>query len=223
MVLGFAVVSTVFFTTWRLVLHRLEPDGEGEWRIFPPYIVLAAFLVVMARLAHFIPGVVLGTVAEYEPARRLSTRTAGIRVLTTYGVLIVLGLAAWFAWVPVEHAAAEEGASSLTLVLDSALAITFVSALESVAFGLLPMSFLDGADLFRWRKGLWAALWGGALLWFSVVILQPALSTYSHHAEHANIVWFVLLFSSLMLAALATWGFFRVRELREARSNAAAS
>jgi hypothetical protein len=223
MVLGFAVVSTVFFATWRYVLHRLEPDGEGQWRIFPPYIVLAAFLVVMARLAHFIPGVVLGTVAEYEPARRLSTRTAGIRVLTTYGVLIVLGLAAWFAWIPVEHAAAEEGASSLTLILDSALAITFVSALESVAFGLIPMSFLDGADLFRWRKGVWAAMWGGALLWFSVVILRPALSIYSDHAQHADIFWIVLLFSSLMVVALMTWGFFRVRELREARSNAAAS
>jgi hypothetical protein len=28
MVLGFALVSTVFFSTWRLVLQRLEPDGE---------------------------------------------------------------------------------------------------------------------------------------------------------------------------------------------------
>jgi hypothetical protein len=223
MMIGFALVSTVFFATWRYVLHRLEPDGEGHWRIFPPYIVLAGFLVVMARLAHFIPGVVLGTVAEYEPARRLSTRTAGIRVLTTYGVLIVLGVAAWFAWIPVEHAAAEEGASSLTLILDSALAITFVSALESVAFGLIPMTFLDGADLFRWRKGAWAAMWGGALLWFSVVIMRPALSTYGEHAEHANILWIALLFSSLMVVALTTWGFFRVRELREARSNAAAS
>jgi hypothetical protein len=218
MVLGFALVSGVFFTSWRLVLHRLEPDGTGQWRIYPPYIVLAGFLVVMARLAHFIPGVVLGTVAEYEPARKLSTRTAGIRVLTTYGALMVLGLVAWFAWIPVEHAAAHEDASSLTLILDSALAITFVSALESVAFGLIPMTFLDGADLFRWHKGIWAAMWGAALLWFSVVIMRPALSTYSHHAEGSAVVWFVLLFSSLMVVALATWGFFRLREAREARA-----
>jgi hypothetical protein len=218
MVLGFGVVSVVFFASWRFVLHRLEPHSKGEWRIFPPYIVLAAFLVVMARLAHFIPGVVLGTVAEYEPAKPLSVRTAGIRVFTTYGLLILLGVAAWFAWIPIEHAAAEKDASSLTLVLDSALAITFVSALESVAFGLIPMTFLDGADLFRWHKGVWAAMWGAALLWFGVVIMQPALSTYSHHAHSSGIVWFVLLFSSLMVVALATWGFFRVREAREARA-----
>ena len=117
----------------------------------------------MARLAHFIPGVILGTVAEYEPAKKLSTRTAGIRVATTYGVLILLGLVAWFAWIPVEHSASHEGASSLTLILDSALAITFVSALESVAFGLLPMTFLDGNDLFRWSKAIWGAMWGAAL------------------------------------------------------------
>jgi hypothetical protein len=214
MVLGFALVSTVFFSTWRLVLHRLEPDGKGKWEIYPPFILLAAFLVVMARLAHFIPGVILGTVAEYEPAKKLSTRTAGIRVATTYGVLILLGLVAWFAWIPVEHSASHEGASSLTLILDSALAITFVSALESVAFGLLPMTFLDGNDLFRWSKAIWAAMWGAAVLWFSVVILHPALSTYGHEINSGRAVWLALLFSTLMVIAVSTWGFFRVRDAR---------
>jgi hypothetical protein len=218
MVLGFGVVSFVFFATWRLVLRRLEPDGTGEWKLYPPFILLAAFLVLMARLAHFLPGVVLGTVAEYEPDRKLSVRTAGIRVAVTYGALMILGIGAWFAWIPVEHAAAHEHASNLTLILDAALAITFVSALESVAFGLIPMTFLDGNDLFTWRKGLWAAMWGGALLWFTVVIMHPALSTYGHHAERASVFWFVLLFSSLMVAALATWGFFRLRDARIARA-----
>ncbi|HEX3562419.1 MAG TPA: hypothetical protein VHU24_06240, partial [Solirubrobacterales bacterium] len=190
---------------------------KGEWRLYAPFIVLAAFLVIMARLAHFIPGVVLGTVAEYEPAKKLSTKTAGIRVATTYGVLMVLGLAAWFAWIPVEHAAAKEGASSLTLILDSALAITFVSALESVAFGLIPMKFLDGNDLFTWHKALWAGMWGAALLWFSVVILHPALSTYGQ-LTGKGAVWFVLLFSTLMVIALSTWGYFRLRDARLERT-----
>ena len=217
MVLGFALVSIVFFSTWRLVLLRLEPEGTGEWKLYPPFILLAAFLVVMARLAHFLPGVVLGTVAEYEPSKKLSVRTAGIRVATTYGVLMILGLAAWFAWIPVEHAASKEGASSLTLILDSALAITFVSGLESVAFGLIPMKFLDGNDLFTWRKGVWAALWGGALLWFSVVIVHPALSTYGE-LSGTGAVWFVLLFSTLMVLALTTWAFFRIRDARLSRA-----
>jgi hypothetical protein len=217
MVLGFGLVSFVFFATWLLVLRRLEPDGTGEWKLYPPFILLAAFLVVMARLAHFLPGVVLGTVAEYEPAKKLSARTAGIRVAVTYGVLMALGLAAWFAWIPVEHAAEKEGASNLTLILDSALAITFVSSLESVAFGLLPMKFLDGSDLFTWRKGVWAAMWGAALVWFSIVILHPALSTYGH-LSGTGAVWFVLLFSSLMIIALTTWAYFRLRDAREARA-----
>jgi Na+/melibiose symporter-like transporter len=79
------------------------------------------------------------------------------------------------------------------------------------------MTFLDGNDLFTWRKGLWAAMWGGALLWFSIVILHPALSTYSEESGH-HIFFFVLLFSSLMLIALMTWGYFRVRDAREARA-----
>jgi hypothetical protein len=222
MLLGFALVSVVFFSTWRLVIHRLEPGSKGEWKLYPPFIFLAAFLVVMARLAHFVPGVVLGTVAEYEPAKRLSTRTAGIRVAWTYGALIVVGLAAWFAWIPVEHAASKEGASDLTLILDSALAITFVSSLESVAFGLLPMRFLDGNDLFSWSKALWAAMWGGALVWFSIVILHPALSTYSEESGH-HAFWFVLLFSSLMLVALTTWAYFRIRDTRAAHAQSGSS
>ena len=159
----------------------------------------------------------LGTVAEYEPSKKLSVRTAGIRVATTYGALMVLGLAAWFAWIPVEHAASHEGASNLTLILDSALAITFVSSLESVAFGLIPMKFLDGNDLFSWHKGLWMGMWGAALLWFSIVILNPALSTYGE-VSGSGAVWFVLLFSSLMVIALTTWGYFRVRDARLARA-----
>jgi hypothetical protein len=220
MLLGFTLVSSVFFVTWRFVVHWLEPQGEGRWIVYPPYIVLAAFLVVMARLAHFLPGVVLGTVAEYEPARKLNRRTAGIRVANTYGALLILGLIAWFAWIPVSDAASKEGASSLTLILDSMLAITFVSALESVAFGLIPMKFLDGNDLFVWKKWLWATMWGGALLWFTVVILNPALS--AHEEAHARLGWLVVLFSALMAIALATWGYFRFREWRAWRRSAAA-
>ena len=216
MLLGFALVGTVFFSTWQEVLHKLEPHAKGHWVIYPPYILLAGLLVLLARLAHFLPGVVLGTLAEYEPARPLSRRTAGIRVAVTYGLMIALGLTAWFAWIPVEHAASKESASSLTLILDSALAITFVSALESVAFGLIPMRFLDGNDLYSWNKPLWATMWGGAILWFSMVILHPALSTYHGlHGSHA--IWFGVLFAGLMVGALATWGFFRVRDARLTR------
>jgi hypothetical protein len=219
MLLGFALVSVVFFTTWHLVIRRLEPDSTGRWEIYPPFIIFAAFLVIMARLAHFIPGVVLGTVAEYEPDKKLSVRTAGIRVAVTYGALIVLGLAAWFAWIPVDHAAHKEGASSLMLILDSALAITFVSGLESVCFGLIPMTFLDGNDLYTWRKGAWAAMWGAALLWFSVVILHPALSTYNQ-LHGGRTIWFALLFCSLMVLAVTTWGYFRIRDARAASAGA---
>ncbi len=36
MLLGFTLVSTAFFATWRWVIHRLEPESEGHWRIYPP-------------------------------------------------------------------------------------------------------------------------------------------------------------------------------------------
>jgi hypothetical protein len=222
MMAGFALVSATFFCTWWLVIRRLEPGSVGEWRIYPPYVVLAAILVIVARLAHFLPGVVLGTVAEYEPARPLGVRTAGIRVATTYGAVMVLGLIAWVAWIPVTDAAAKEGASSVTLILDSMLAITFVSSLESVAFGLIPLRFLDGSHLFTWHKGLWALMWGGALFWFSMVILNPALNAYEN-VGGAHAFWLLLLFSSLMVVALTTWAYFRIRGARAATAGTGTS
>ncbi|MDX6625221.1 MAG: hypothetical protein QOE56_210 [Solirubrobacterales bacterium] len=216
MMLGLTVVGVVFFATWREVVKRLEPDSQGRWRLYSPYILLAAVLVVVARLAHFLPGVVLGTLAEYEPGKHLSRRTAGLRVLITYGTLMALGAGAWFAWIPVEHAAAKEGASSLTLILDAALAVTFVTGLESAVFGLIPLKFLDGHDLFVWHKGFWLALWGLGLYWFSVVILHPALSTYNE-VSGAGAFWFGILFSALMVIAMSTWAYFTLRNAREAR------
>jgi hypothetical protein len=79
------------------------------------------------------------------------------------------------------------------------------------------MKFLDGEDLFTWRKGVWAAMWGAALLWFSVVIIHPALSTYGE-LSGTGAIWFVLLFSTLMVLALTTWAFFRIRDARLART-----
>jgi hypothetical protein len=213
MILGFVLVASIFFGTWHAVVHRLEPQSEGRWRLYPPYIALAVMLVAVARLAHFLPGVVLGTLAEYEPGKRLSKRTAGLRVLVTYSMLLVFGFGAWFAWIPVEHAAQEPGASSLTLILDAALSIIFVTGLESAVFGLIPLRFLDGHDLFTWHKGLWLGLWGIGVYWFAVVILHPALTTYNE-VSSAGVFWFGILFGSLMLAALSTWAFFAVRDAR---------
>jgi MFS family permease len=213
MVLGFSFVALVFFATWQAVVRRLEPESQGHWTLYPPYILLAGFLVVMARLAHFLPGIVLGTLAEYEPGRQLSTRTAGLRVFVTYLALLAVGAAAWFAWIPVAEAAAEEGASAWIMIADAALAVTFVTGLESVVFGLIPLRFLDGDELYAWNKGLWLGLWGLGLFWFAEVIVHPALSTYNEASE-TGAIWFGVMFGALMVVAVGTWLFFRIREVR---------
>jgi hypothetical protein len=101
------------------------------------------------------------------------------------------------------------------------LSVIFVTGLESAVFGLIPLTFLDGHDLFAWRKGLWLVLWGFGLYWFAVVILHPALSTYNE-VSGAGAIWFGILFGSLMIIALSTWAYFAIREARlRARSEGA--
>ena len=95
--------------------YHMQTVAVG-WQVYA--LTDSALSLGFIGLAQFLPGVVLGTLAEYEPGKRLSKRTAGLRVLITYSLLLVIGFAAWFAWIPVEHAAKEPGASSLTLIGD---------------------------------------------------------------------------------------------------------
>jgi hypothetical protein len=55
------------------------------------------------------------------------------------------------------------------------------------------------------------------------VILHPAMSTYGHEISSGRAVWFALLFSTLMVVAVSTWGFFRIREARLERTEAKTS
>ena len=53
-------------------------------------------------------------------------------------------------------------------------------------------------------------------------VLHPALSTY-HGLSGSHAVWLALLFSALMVVAVSTWSFFRVRDARLAKPAAPGS
>jgi Tol biopolymer transport system component len=209
MLLGFGVIIANSAISWRLYMALRAPQQQGAWVVYPGQIALSVLCVILSRVAHFIPGVLFGMAGEYEPRGHMATEHAGRRVLWTYSALATIGLTAWFASIPVAHAAEHEGASFALLAADAALAVIAIAGMETVVFGLVPLVFLDGHYLIRWRRSVWFALWSVGALWLAIVVVNPALS--HHGEEEASIAWLAGLLAAQALVAVSVWAFFVVR------------
>jgi hypothetical protein len=207
MLIGMSVVGLVFFATWHWYIKRFVPESVGHWELYPLFAVMSVLLVVISRLAHFVPGVILGTIAEYEPSHPLSRMHEGRRVALTFGSMLVLALACWLLWIPVSDQANVVGCSNIWLVLDAALSVGFVTGLETTVFGLLPLRFLDGHDLMVWNRWVWAGMWGTGVVWFSFVIADPAVGGYGRHTD-SEIPMLIGLLAATTIIALGTWAIF---------------
>jgi len=86
---------------------------------------------------------------DYEPRRPLPLEHRAARIALTYTLLLVISLSAWFASIPLAHAAEEAGASTAVLVLDAALGALGLAGIQTIAFGLVPLMFLSRQ---RWRE-----------------------------------------------------------------------
>ena len=121
----------------------------------------------LAGLGHAIglqPPYVYGLVASLVAvtAARPDAREEGAAALAGAVLVLVVSTAAWFAWASVD-AEVRDGGSSVALTVDATLAALVVTGFSSLLFGYLPFRYMDGLPLFRWRRGLWIALWAGTV------------------------------------------------------------
>jgi hypothetical protein len=61
-------------------------------------------------------------------------------------------------------------------VLFRSLLSIFLVGVQYAFFDLLPLGFMDGGDLWRWKRGVWLALYGGVLFAFCHLFLNPSAS-----------------------------------------------
>lgn len=209
MLAGFAVIAANQHLTQRVYINRRVPELAGGWKVYPGQVTVSVLCVLASRLAHFVPGVMFGMSGDYESRRPLPLEHLGRRITLTYGLLLAISLTAWCASIPVAHAAAERGASFGVLMLDAALAILAVGGMQGIAFGLVPLTFLDGDSLARARPWVWRGLWGSGLLWLAVVVINPALTHQGH--KSASVTWLVALLAFQSLVAVGLWSYFVVR------------
>ena len=207
MLLGWTVVVANTVVTWRWYQRRNLPELAARWHVYPGQAAFCVFCVAVSRLAHFVPGLIMGMTGDCEWSSEVELEHHANRVVITDTALAIISLAAWAGSIPVGNAAAHPGASFAVLTLDAALSVTAVAGMEILAFTLIPLRFLDGYALCRYRQKAWLVLWGSGVLWFSLVILTPALSAPEAHSR-ASATWLAVLLGLELAIAFTVWSYF---------------
>ena len=182
-------------------------------RVFPAALIIAIASVAISRLVDFQPGYLYGLVAGAAYRGSLPKEREGAGIAFASGLLFVMSLAAWLAWLPVKGLAEQPDASFGILVLEALLVATFVAGIEGLLFGLMPLRFLDGDKLAAWNKFVWAVIFFAAAFAFIHVLLDPATG-FIGFSEEIPAITVLALFAGFGLFSMAFWGYFRFRPSR---------
>lgn len=170
---------------------------------------VAALCVLISRLTNFEPGYLYGVVVSIAFVESLEERhNAHLTLISTFSTLIV-ALLAWFAWIPVNHLALNHSGNIPIGLVDDVLGSIFVGGLVGTVVGLMPLQFMAGGTLLRWRKDIWAAAFFIALFLLVEVELNPA-SGPTHHGS-APLITALVLFVGFGGATLWMRRYFAIR------------
>jgi hypothetical protein len=139
------------------LLSRRWSRVQGYLQLLPSAMFVAVVCAGLSWLLRLDPPYVYGLFAGFAtvPRRRLTDPQEGRAVLSGAVSLVVVGAAAWLAWPPAHAAAHGHLPGLLAVVADAALFWVFVLAAEGLVFALMPLRFLDGEKLKKWRLVSW--------------------------------------------------------------------
>jgi hypothetical protein len=206
---GFLIAIGVVLITFELpglLFHRRQTGETGRLRVLPWAIVLAAVFVLISRLWTLQPGylygVVLGVVFLQAVGPRLEGREAAAGATFTLVVAVVSWLL--LGWVREAVPVGDLG----MIVLKTALAGIVVAALEAVAFGLMPLRFMPGYAIYRWRRPVWAIIWLASLFAFIHILIGPNSGYLSELSIEALLVAGAV-FAIFGAISVGFWAYFR--------------
>lgn len=208
--LGFLAAIAVVLVTFELpaiLVHRRGTGETGRMRVLPWAIVLAAVFVLISRLFNLQPGYLYGVILAVVFLQAVAPRQEGREAAFGAAFTLVLALVAWVLLTAVRGAGLPPG-DLVGLALETALAAIVVAALEAVAFGLMPLRFMPGYVIYRWRRPVWAVLWALSLFGFIHILIGPNagyLSDLSIPALMAALGVFALFGAISVLF----WAYFR--------------
>jgi outer membrane biosynthesis protein TonB len=184
----------------------------------PGAFVLALLGVIASRTVGFSPGILVGLVLGLELARSARAedrnRATTIRLVSTLGI----ALAAWIGYSVLTGlfgGAAPDVLGQLTL---ETLGAAASEGLAGVMVAILPVTFLEGRELFDDAKRRWVALAVPSAFAFALIVL-PSVTTAEGPRQPIGLWIGVLVVFSILVAAV--WLTFRIINRREERAAAA--
>jgi len=187
-------------------------------RILPGAILLTAATVLLSRLFGVAPGLLFGLVLGIQLARELRQDQSGRLAAFVITVLLGFGIGAWLLYGASVSLGSTEPNFAELLWRETLVAIT-VESLSSLVIAMIPIMFMDGRDIWRWSKLVWAALAAVSIVVFVIIILPLPASWAETSGPLAQTV---VLFVGFMVLTAVIWAVFRWITAREERETATA-
>lgn len=183
--------------------YRARRQLDTSWTLhaLPAGLIVAAGCMIVSRAAHFEPGYLYGVIAGLAFTKEVGKRDQAVTVAFGTVTTLVVAVAAWIIWTPVNTWASHPHPVFVVLMADTFLGGLFVSGIVGTALNLVPLEFLTGATLIHWNKRVWAALMAVAMFLLIQVMVRPAAR--SSRLSDAPIVTTVVFF--VAFAGLSIW------------------
>jgi len=213
--LGFLLAIGIVLISFELpglVLHRRMAGETGRLRVLPWAIVIAAVFVLVSRVVQLQPGYLYGVVLGVIFLQAASQRDEGREAAAGAAWTLVVAFVAWLGLGWIRGLGLPED-DLVGIGLETALAAVVVAGMEAVAFGLMPFRFMPGWVVYRWRRSVWALLFGLSVFAFIHILIGPNtgyLSDLSVPALTAALGVFALFGAFSVMF----WAYFRFRPAR---------
>jgi hypothetical protein len=210
--LGFATYLQEGGTTL-LAVRRYK--AASSVRIFGAGIVVAIVCVLASRIAGLQPGFVYGFIASsvlLTPIA-LTRRSSASLVIVPSIALLIASILAWLAMGPLS-AALQRDNSWINLLALTVASATMVAGIEGVWYSMLPLTFMDGAVVWRWSRPAWIAIFGVTTFLFWQLIINQ-YSAYLEAFKQPTVLAILLILAVYGTLTVVTWLYFRNRRRRK--------
>ena len=189
---SFVIGAALSWYITKIFRERHKYPTRTYLKALPLGLGVAAICVVISRATNFEPGYLYGIVVSIAFVESLEERhSAHLTVISTFSTLCA-AILAWFAWIPMNHLAGLHPGNVPIALVDDVLGSIFVGGLVGTVIGLMPLEFMPGGALLKWRKDVWAVVFFVALFLLVAVELNPD-SGPTHHGG-APVVTAIVLF-----------------------------
>jgi hypothetical protein len=208
LLIALPIVTFAFELPAELYL-RTRSKIPGSLRVLPTALIVGAVCAVISRAIHLEPAYLYGVFAGYAAARAdaVAEEEEGKSVLVgVFAVAVVAGIA-WFAWGALDGQAHGDHRGWVVIFASTAFFWIFVLAAESLVFGLIPLKYLDGSLVRRWRTVAWLVPQLAACAFFVYVIMLHG--TTKHVSTFSELVRPIAVFLGVGLVSFVFWGYFQ--------------